>query len=58
MNRRKKINQILKKRAKQANSKVSGKKKPPYISKAQRVKLEELSHPTTDEDHQDKQKVK
>ena len=40
MNRRKKGNQILKARAKKANAKLSGKKKPLYISKAERAKLE------------------
>ena len=39
MNRRKKGNQILKARAKKANAKISGKKKPKYISKAEREKL-------------------
>lgn len=39
MNRRKKGNQILKARAKKANAKLSGKKKPIYISKAEREKL-------------------
>jgi hypothetical protein len=39
MNRRKKGNQILKARAKKANAKISGKKKPTYISKAEREKL-------------------
>lgn len=38
MNRRKKGNQILKARAKKANAKLSGKKKPIYISKAEREK--------------------
>jgi hypothetical protein len=36
MNRRKKSNQILKARAKKANSKLSGNSKPKYISKADR----------------------
>ena len=39
MNRRKKGNQILKARAKKANSKLSSKNKPKYISKADRAKL-------------------
>ena len=39
MNRRKKGNQILKARAKKANSKLSSKRKPKYISKADREKL-------------------
>ncbi|WP_439146454.1 DUF2986 domain-containing protein [Vibrio sp.] len=40
MNRKKKINQILKKRQKQANSKLHGSNKPRYISKADRAKME------------------
>ena len=39
MNRRKKGIQILKARAKKANAKLSTKKKPKYISKAERAKL-------------------
>ncbi|MCF2947162.1 DUF2986 domain-containing protein [Paraglaciecola aquimarina] len=39
MNRRKKGNQILKARAKKANAKLSGKKKPKYICKADREKM-------------------
>ena len=41
MNRRKKVNQILKKKAKKANDKLNPKKKPSYISKAERAKLEQ-----------------
>lgn len=42
MNRRKKINQILKKKAKKANDKKSGNpSKPRYISKAERAKTVE-----------------
>ena len=40
MNRKKKINQILKKRQKQAKSKLHGSNKPRYISKADRAKME------------------
>ncbi|ERM57723.1 MULTISPECIES: DUF2986 domain-containing protein [Vibrio] len=40
MNRKKKINQILKKKQKQANSKLHGSNKPRYISKADRAKME------------------
>ncbi|MFA0324663.1 DUF2986 domain-containing protein [Vibrio splendidus] len=40
MNRKKKINQILKKRQKQATSKLHGSNKPRYISKADRAKIE------------------
>lgn len=39
MNRKKKINQILKARAKKANAKLVGPKKERYISKAEREKL-------------------
>jgi len=41
MNRRKKINQILKANAKKANAKLAPKHKHPYISKADRLKLAE-----------------
>ncbi|WP_435237373.1 DUF2986 domain-containing protein [Psychromonas sp. PT13] len=40
MNRKKKINSILKKRMKQINAKANPSKKPKYISKAERAKLE------------------
>ena len=36
MNRRKKINQILKKRAKQKNDKLNPKAKPAYVPKSER----------------------
>ncbi|MNI41648.1 DUF2986 domain-containing protein [Pseudomonas sp. S2_C03] len=39
MNRRKKINQILKANAKKASAKLAPKSKPQYISKADRAKL-------------------
>ena len=39
MNRRKKGNQILKARAKKANTKLSSQSRPKYISKADRAKL-------------------
>ncbi|WOX06851.1 DUF2986 domain-containing protein [Microbulbifer pacificus] len=38
MNRRKKVNQILKKKAKKSNDKLNPKSKPRYISKAERAK--------------------
>ena len=38
MNRRKKVNQILKKKAKKANEKLNPKSKPRYVSKAEREK--------------------
>ncbi|NRB38934.1 MAG: DUF2986 domain-containing protein [Pseudomonadales bacterium] len=41
MNRRKKINSILKKKAKRANAKLNPNKKPAYISKADRANLVE-----------------
>jgi DUF2986 family protein len=40
MNRKKKVNQILKKRLKQANAKLQTSNKPRYISKADRAKME------------------
>ena len=40
MNRRKKVNQILKKKAKKANAKLNPKSKPRYIPKAEREKQE------------------
>jgi len=41
MNRKKKINETLKKKQKKANAKLHSSNKPRYISKAERVKLEE-----------------
>ncbi|MGZ0783749.1 DUF2986 domain-containing protein [Pseudomonas saponiphila] len=41
MNRRKKINQLLKANAKKASAKLAPKKKSTYISKADRLKLAE-----------------
>jgi hypothetical protein len=40
MNRKKKINQILKKRLKQANVKLQTSNKPRYVSKADRAKMD------------------
>ncbi|WP_448108215.1 DUF2986 domain-containing protein [Pseudomonas azerbaijanoccidentalis] len=40
MNRRKKLNQILKANAKKASAKLAPKSKTKYISKADRLKLE------------------
>ncbi|PYY66841.1 DUF2986 domain-containing protein [Pseudomonas jessenii] len=40
MNRRKKLNQILKANAKKASAKLAPKNKDKYISKADRLKLE------------------
>lgn len=45
MNRKKKINSILKKRIKQMNAKANPSQKPKYISKAQRAELEALEKP-------------
>jgi hypothetical protein len=42
MNRKKKITEILKKRLKKAKAKLSPNKKPKYISKADRAKLEQI----------------
>lgn len=50
MNRRKKGNQILKARVKKANAKLSGKKKPKYICKAEREKLEAEAQSNADTD--------
>ncbi|MBD0787140.1 DUF2986 domain-containing protein [Vibrio sp. Y2-5] len=50
MNRKKKINQILKKKIKQQNSKLHKSNKPRYVSKAERAKLEaEEAAQVTDE---------
>lgn len=51
MNRRKKGIQTLKARAKKANAKLSGKRKPQYISKADREKL--VAEATTEADSAD-----
>ncbi|WP_108651156.1 DUF2986 domain-containing protein [Dongshaea marina] len=40
MNRKKKINQILKKKAKKANAKLHASPKPKYLSKAERAEIE------------------
>jgi len=40
MNRKKKINSILKKKVKKMNAKLHSSNKPKYISKAERAKLE------------------
>jgi len=41
MNRKKKMNNILKKKVKKANSKLHTNNKPKYVSKADRAKLAE-----------------
>lgn len=49
MNRKKKINETLKKKLKRANAKLHTSNKPRYISKAERAKLEELETTETKE---------
>ncbi|MCW8832572.1 MAG: DUF2986 domain-containing protein [Colwellia sp.] len=44
MNRKKKINETLKKKQKKANAKLHKSNKPRYISKAERVKIEQDSN--------------
>lgn len=48
MNRKKKLNSILKKKQKQKNAKLSTKSKPQYVSKAEREKLALEEQATTD----------
>jgi len=48
MNRKKKINQALKKRLKKTNSKLHTNNKPKYISKAERAKIEEKQNSEID----------
>ncbi len=48
MNRKKKINQILKNKQKKKNSKLHKSNKPKYISKADRAKLEAEEQVQTD----------
>ncbi len=49
MNRRKKINQLLKAHAKKASAKLAPKSKPRYISKAERAKLALEAEPVAEE---------
>jgi len=49
MNRKKKLNSILKKRAKKANAKLAPKSRSGYISKAQRVNLSSEEQSTQEE---------
>lgn len=44
MNRKKKMNETLRKRAKKANAKLQTSNKPKYISKAERARLEAESN--------------
>lgn len=53
MNRRKKINQTLKGKAKKANAKKAGSNKPKYISKAERAIEEQEGQSETVNDNQD-----
>ncbi|MGZ9896796.1 DUF2986 domain-containing protein [Shewanella gaetbuli] len=48
MNRKKKINQTLKSKAKKANKKLHSSNKPQYISKAQRVLIEQQEPSSSD----------
>ncbi|WP_104402125.1 DUF2986 domain-containing protein [Vibrio penaeicida] len=48
MNRKKKINQILKNKQKKKNSKLHKSNKPKYVSKAERAKLEAEEQVQTD----------
>ncbi|MFT0866464.1 DUF2986 domain-containing protein [Pseudomonas sp. CAM1A] len=50
MNRRKKINQLLKAHAKKASAKLAPKNKNPYISKADRLKLAAEAGQSTEAD--------
>lgn len=49
MNRKKKINSILKKRVKKMNAKANPSNKPKYISKAERARLEALANTENDQ---------
>jgi hypothetical protein len=49
MNRKKKINETLKKKQKKANAKLHTSNKPRYISKAERAKIEEQKVSETQE---------
>lgn len=48
MNRRKKVNSILKRKAKKAKKMLTPSNKPKYVSKADRAKLDEQAHSGTD----------
>ncbi|WP_206484079.1 DUF2986 domain-containing protein [Thalassotalea sp. G2M2-11] len=52
MNRKKKINETLKKKAKKANAKLHKNNKPRYISKAEREKLAALEQTENDTLHE------
>lgn len=52
MNRKKKINETLKKKQKKANAKLHTSNKPRYISKAERARLElESNQESAQEEH-------
>jgi len=53
MNRKKKMNNILKKKVKKANSKLHTSNKPKYVSKADRAKLAEEESKQDTEQEQD-----
>ncbi len=53
MNRKKKINNILKKKLKKANAKLHNSNKPKYVSKAERAKLEEQEKVKLENDQSD-----
>ena len=53
MNKQKKLKQIHQKRLKAANAKVDSKKKKPYISKAERAKLEQIQEPAADSENKE-----
>jgi len=48
MNRKKKMNNALKKRVKKANAKLHTSNKPKYISKAERAKIAEIQNNDAD----------
>lgn len=52
MNRKKKMNDTLKKRAKKANAKLHTSNKPKYISKAERAKIAEAQNNEVDGSNQ------
>ncbi len=54
MNRKKKINETLKKRQKKANAKLHTSNKPRYVSKAEREKLAQAEQESKDSQAGDK----
>lgn len=55
MNRKKKINSILKKRLKQQNAKLHKSSKPKYISKAERARMEEEAQTQASDENKNEQ---